>query len=78
MYYLERPPIHNVTVRLMVGHLLKSCWELGDWLWETAGLSESAVKAFIRRATPTSPAVTGSLRRPSTTSAGSVGLPTIG
>ena len=28
-YDLERPPISNVTVRLMVEHSLKSCRELG-------------------------------------------------
>ena len=32
--YLERPATSNVTVRLMVEHLLKSCRELSDWLWE--------------------------------------------
>ena len=39
-YNLERPPISNVTVRLMVEHSLKSCRELGLWLWETADLSQ--------------------------------------
>ena len=36
-----------MTVRLTIEHLLKSCRQLSEELWETAGLPESAVKAFF-------------------------------
>ena len=32
---------------MSIEHLLKSCRELGEELWEAAGLPESAVKAFF-------------------------------
>ncbi len=46
-YYVARPAVSNGSVRLMVEHLLESFRELGDRLWRTTDLSESAVKTFV-------------------------------
>ena len=46
-YYVARPAVSSVAVRHMVEHLITSCRELGERLWRTTDLSESAVKTFI-------------------------------
>ena len=74
--YVARPAVANMAVRLMVEHLLKSCRELGERVWRTADLSESAVKTSSM-ATLISRYVMDSLRLRSTTSEEKTNIPTI-